>query len=183
MSRTMHDYGVADVSALAKSIKRELEARADPPGHVEILNILARAAGYRNYQHLKAVRQAEARLGEPRPDPVVVDLPRVEAAARCFDALGVLTRWPGKRSLQDLCLWRLWAAFPARTDLDERTVNALITRHHAFGDHALLRRALVDLKLVWRTVDGRIYRRIEQRPPPEAIELIRRTERGGQSDG
>ncbi|MDR3372559.1 MAG: DUF2087 domain-containing protein [Ancalomicrobiaceae bacterium] len=183
MSRTTHDYGVADVSALAKSIKRELEARPDRPGHVEILNILARAAGFRNFQHLKAVRQAEARAAELRPEPVVVDLIRVEAAARCIDRTGVLVRWPAKQSLQELCLWWLWAIFPARTDMDERAVNALIVRHHGFGDYALLRRSLVDLGLLWRTVDGRIYRRIERRPPPEAIELIRRTMAGGRADG
>lgn len=183
MSRTTHGYGVADISALAKSIKRDLDGRADRPGHVEILNMLARAAGFRNYQHLKAVSQAEARLAEPAPAPVVVDLARVASVMRCFDAGGVLARWPSKRSLQELCLWRMWAALPARTDMDEAGVNRLIRARHSFGDYALIRRELVDMGLIWRTVDGRIYRRIERQPPPEAIELIRRTAVGGNANG
>ena len=38
--------------------------------------------------------------------------------------------------------------------------------------HALIRRAMVDAKMLERTVDGRQYRRIEQAPPPELAPLL-----------
>ena len=41
------------------------------------------------------------------------------------------------------------------------------------GFGALLRRLLCDHGLMTRTRDGRIYRRIEQKPPAEAVALIR----------
>ena len=58
MSRMTHAYAAPDLSALAKNLRRELEARAELPGHVELLNMLTRAVGYRNYQHFKASRAA-----------------------------------------------------------------------------------------------------------------------------
>jgi len=46
------------------------------------------------------------------------------------------------------------------------------TERHGGGDHAILRRSLCDGGLVSRTRDGRVYRRVERRPPPEAAALI-----------
>jgi hypothetical protein len=37
----------------------------------------------------------------------------------------------------------------------------------------LIRRELVNMGLLTRTRDCRLYRRVEKRPPPEARELIR----------
>lgn len=173
MSRIIHTYEAPDLSALARTIKRELEARSETPGHVEILNILSRAAGFRNYQHLKASRAAETRLVAPQSPQELVDFRRVEIAARCFDANDVLLRWPGKTNLQALCLWKLWSFFPAEQEMTERQVNDLLKRHHAFGDHVLIRREMVNMRLLSRTADCRSYRRVERRPPPDALALIR----------
>ncbi|KQW31284.1 hypothetical protein ASE36_03190 [Rhizobium sp. Root274] len=175
MSRTTHAYAAPDLSALAKSLKRELEARADKPGHVELLNMLTRAVGFRNYQHFKASRAAEDRLARPvvtEPEPPV-DFRRVELAARCFAGTNVLVRWPGKLNQQQLALWVMWSYLPAGVDLGEKDVNAVLMRHSGFGDHVLLRRELVNMGLLSRTRDCRLYRRIEKRSPPEARELIR----------
>jgi hypothetical protein len=62
MSRVVHPYHAADISALAKAIGRELGALSEKPGHVELLNILSRSAGYRNFQHFRASKSAQARL-------------------------------------------------------------------------------------------------------------------------
>lgn len=174
MSRIINSYEAPDLSALARSIKRELDSKVEKPGHVEILNILSRAAGFRNYQHLKASRAAETRLASPVEPEVAVDFRRVEAAARCFDPAGVLLRWPGRTNLQQLCLWKLWSVFPADAEMTEPEVNAILKRRHAFGDHALVRREMVNLGLLSRTADCRSYRRVERRPPPDALALIRR---------
>ncbi|MBC2775336.1 DUF2087 domain-containing protein [Rhizobium sp. AQ_MP] len=175
MSRTSHAYSAPDLSALAKNLKRELEARAEPPGHVELLNMLTRAVGYRNYQHFKASRAAEDRLAHPvvveaEPAP---DFRRVELTARCFAGTDVLVRWPGKLNQQQLALWVLWSFLPAGEDMPEKAVNSVLVRHNGISDHVLLRRELVNMGLLTRTRDCRLYRRVEKRPPPEARELIR----------
>jgi hypothetical protein len=175
MSRTSHAYSAPDLSALAKNLKRELEARAELPGHVELLNMLTRAVGYRNYQHFKASRAAEDRLAHPalveaEPAP---DFRRVELTARCFAGTDVLVRWPGKLNQQQLALWVLWSFLPAGQDMPEKAVNTVLMRHNGFGDHVLIRRELVNMGLLTRTRDCRLYRRLEKRPPPEARELIR----------
>ena len=173
MSRTMIPYAAPDISALAKSLRGQLAGRDSPPGHVEMLNMLARAAGSRNFQHFRAVSAAQSLEPTPRAaEPI--DRARLEAAVRCFDDQGRLTRWPAKPSVQALCLWGLWAAIPAGRSFAEAQVNALIKARHLFGDHALLRRELFNQGLVSRTADCRDYRRIERPPPAEAVALIRR---------
>lgn len=178
MTRTVFPFRADDISALAKALRGQLAACGHLPGHVELLNMLARAGGYRNYQHLRASTEAR---GEPAEgiaaEPAVadpVDPKRVERVARLFDAEGRLTRWPGKASHRKLCLWVLWSGLAAGRTFAERKVNDRLNARHLFADHALLRRHLVDEGMVWRTPDGRAYRRIEQRPPAEALALIGR---------
>jgi hypothetical protein len=97
---------------------------------------------------------------------------RLARAARCFDASGRLVRWPSRRGDQILALWVLWSYLPADTRYDEAEINAMLGGWNAFSDYALLRRDLVDLGLLQRTPDGRIYRRANQTPPPEAAAFI-----------
>jgi hypothetical protein len=84
-----------------------------------------------------------------------------------------LLRWPGKFSDRQPCLWVLWSRLPPRQTFTEAEISRLLQEHHRFGDHALLRRELVDGGWMTRTADGRVYRRLERRPPPEALALIR----------
>lgn len=167
-------FAAPDISALAKTLSREIKALDAPPGHVQILNILARATGHRNYQALKAQHDAGERLAAP---PVVeaVDNRMVERTARYFDAAGKLVSWPSKVSQQRLCLWVMWSRLPAETTLNERQISDRLKAEHLFGDPAILRRDMVGQDLLTRTDDGSIYRRTERRPPPEALALIRRT--------
>lgn len=173
MSRTQLPFAATDVSALARALGRELAACEGTPGHVQLLNMLARSVGYRNFQHFRANHAAEARLGAPPVPADPVDLKRVEHAAKHFDAQGCLARWPAKESRRSLVLWVLWSRIPAGVTFTEAQVNAVLRANHLFDDPALLRRCMVDGGLLWRTVDGRSYRRIEQRPPEEALALIR----------
>lgn len=177
MSKDLIPFAAADISALAKSLRGQLAGRDAPPGHVEMLNMLARAAGARNFQHFRAQSAAQERLEAPVRAPDPIDHARVEAAARCFDEAGRMARWPAKPSLQALCLWGLWAAIPAARSFTEAEINAVIQARHLFGDHALLRRELFNQGLVSRTTDCRDYRRVERPPPAEAVALIRRVAR------
>lgn len=178
MSKTLLSVTVPDVSALAKTLRRELDARQSHPSHVELLNIIARGAGFRNFQHLRAAQMAQVRLAATpeASEPEPVDHKRIEQVARCFDAGGVMVRWPKKTSQQKLALWWCWAALPARRDLAEREVNEILKRMNGFGDHVLIRRELVDWGMVSRSTDCKVYRRIETRPPAEAAALIRHLE-------
>jgi len=162
MSRDPIALSIPDLSAFAKAVRADLTA---PPGHQEMLNILARAAGFRNYQHLLARRP----LGPPE-----ADAGQVARALRYFDGQGRFARWPARTQVQKLCLWALWAALPPRHAMTERQISARIDALSSFRDAAQIRRAMVEHRMVSRTVDGSAYLRIEQAPPPEALHLTDR---------
>jgi hypothetical protein len=172
MPRLHLAFEVPDISALAHSLHQGLAALDRPPGHVELLNLLARGAGYRNFQHLRADAQARGRLSAAAPEPPApADHARCEKALRLFDPQGRLARWPKKRNQQILCLWLLWSRLPSGETFPERRMNELLNAEHLFGDHALLRREMVEFGLFRRTPDGREYSRIEREPPPEMAKL------------
>ena len=172
----------ADLSAFAKALRTQLAERIDSgaglPGHVEMLNLLARAAGHRNVQALKAAAKAAASAAAPLPHRWHGPKhPSLSAAAdrtlRVFDAQGRLLRWPSKRPEQVLALWCLWMAFDGKRRYSEREVNEVLNAHHAFGDHCLLRRELVEMKLLERTPGGEQYRKLAARPDEETAALLR----------
>lgn len=169
MSREIHALTIADLSAFARSLRETLAKRDALPGHVEMLNLLSKSAGYRNYQHFRA---AGASAEAERPEPV--DYPLIERVARHFDDQGVLLRWPARNSLQPLCLWALWSRMEAGRTYSDAEMTRLLNAWASFGDHALLRRALVSLGYAVRSKDGRIYQRIEQKPPAELSVLLRK---------
>jgi hypothetical protein len=162
MTREPVSLAVVDVSAFAKSLKASLQAADDIPGHLGFLNLIARAAGFRNYQHLRAFK---------RPPPPAYSKP-VKRALRVFDDAGRMHYWPAGTALQGLCLWAIWAHMPGGRDLTEKQVNAVINTWHNFGDHAQVRRAMIENHQLKRTVDGAIYRKIDDGPPADATTLI-----------
>ncbi|HEY5761112.1 MAG TPA: DUF2087 domain-containing protein [Steroidobacter sp.] len=175
MSRVALSLQIPDLSGFAKSVREQLAKLPEPPSHVEMLNLLCRSAGFRNYQHCKGVVEARQRLQLPVAPPAApIDYDLIERAARQFDEQGRLLRWPSRPALQDLCLWVLWSRLESRKSFTEKQISELIKRWHVFGDHALLRRALIGWRLVQRTPDGSEYRRIEQKPPAELRPLIAR---------
>ena len=172
MSRTTIALQTQDVSSFAKALRAQLLERTSAPSHVELLNMLARAAGRRNFQDLRA--QADDALAAESAPQGTADLAALERVARCFGPEGRLTRWPAKRSDQILALWVLWSKLPAREEFNEKQISDRLKTLHDFGDHALLRRDLIGLGLFFRTDDCRVYRRIEQAPPVTAVALIGR---------
>jgi hypothetical protein len=172
MPRTLLSYQVADVSAAARSLREQLEKLERLPSHVELLNMLARAAGYRNFQHFRAGSTGAARPPSVAKAVPAAVSPAVEKAARYFDSRGRLTQWPSKESQAKLCLWVIWSQVPRGQRFTEREISDLLKDLNTFNDHALLRRALVDYELVVRTPTGSAYRRIEQTPPPELAPLL-----------
>jgi hypothetical protein len=171
MSKLHVPFATSDISTLARSLREQLGRLGHTPSHVEMLNMLARANGHANFQHLRADAQAQARLSTVPPQERV-DHARVEKVLRHFDDAGVMIRWPSKTNHQTLCLWVIWSRIPAEQDLSEGDVNRIIADSHSFGDHAILRRSLVDARMLTRTPDGRLYRRVEKRPDPDALALL-----------
>lgn len=173
MSRPAIPLDVDDISKFARNLSQELGKSPEPPSHLSLMNMLARASGFANFQHLKASQAALHRLSRPQ---VVghVDHRLLERALSQFDDAGKLLQWPGRRMVQDLVLWPLWARLPERTEMTEREISQRLNKLHRFEDAAILRRSLVTQGLFKRTTDGKTYLRIEQKPQPTARALIDR---------
>jgi hypothetical protein len=172
MTRPVFPFYANDISALARSLNSQMSELGHLPGHLEMLNILARAAGSRNFQHFRAQVIAERRLMSPLEE-TKPDYTQLQRLRRYFDINGRLLRWPTKFSDQEPCLWVLWSKLPSRKTLSEGEINTVLLENHRFEDPALLRRELKERKMVTRTLDGREYRRLERRPTAEALALIR----------
>lgn len=159
MTRDLIPLSIKDVSLFTKALRADLLARDTIPGHATLLSMVSKAAGFDNHQHLKATAPA-------KPDP------KLTKALRAFDQNGIMAHWPKQTTVQGLCLAVFWAQLPANTDLSEKDINTVLIGGHSFGDHPLLRRSLIDHRLVTRTIDGRIYRRVERAPTDGATTLI-----------
>jgi hypothetical protein len=178
MTRENVPLVVPDVGTFARAFGRSLAARQTdqpaPPGHVELLNLLARAAGHRSYQGLRASSQlpgAAAALDTAPPAQALT--PAARKALTQFDERGRLVRWPVKFSIQRLALWVLWTHFDAKRVYTEREVNEVLKRWHTWGDHATLRRELINHRLLERKSDCSEYRKLPARPDDEARWMLR----------
>jgi hypothetical protein len=165
-----------DLSAFTKALRKQLVDRsaqgASAPSHVELLNMLARAAGHRNVQTLRA-RAMRPAPTVPRPQMTTT----AAKAALQFDPQGRLLRWPGKFSVQRLVLWALWMRFDARRRYRESDVNQVLKAWHTFGDHATLRRELVNMKLLSRHSDCSEYWKEPQQAPAEVRAMLQELRR------
>lgn len=192
MSHAPLSFVVPDASPFARSLGQALKRRhaegLEPPGHVELLNLIARALGHRNLQSLQAQAgtpaadaQATAQAHPPLPEPPLAaedrpaPLPLTDNARKAlmqFDSRGRLMRWPTKYSVQKLAMWVLWTLFDARRSYTEREVNEVLKAANAFGDHVTLRRELINHRLMSRTPDCREYRKLPVRPDDETRHLL-----------
>ncbi len=194
MTRTALPYAAPDLSALARLLERALldhqVTHGRLPGHVEMMNLLARGAGHRNLQALQAATLSVATappapatdawfdapvVAEAEPAPPVV-APALSTHARKalehFDAAGRLERWPLKLSVQRLAMWVLWTRFDARRVYTEREVNQILKGWHLYGDHVTLRRELINHQLMTRKSDCSEYRKLALEPDDEVRSLL-----------
>jgi hypothetical protein len=196
MTRMQVPLATPDISALAKTLKTFLHERhaagKPPPGHVELLNLLARSAGLRNFATLKAASLAVQAQGSAAAAAVLaghagnksaaIDLgalsPTARKALMQFDEAHRLVRWPNKFSVQQMAMWALWTHFAARRSYTEKEVNAVLNAHHLFGDPATLRRELVEMKLLGRLDDCSKYWK-EARRPDEDVRAFLQAWRAG----
>jgi hypothetical protein len=179
MSRLPLSLVVPDASLFAKSLGQSLKTRhaagSPPPGHVELLTLMARALGHRNLQSLQAAAPAPL----PAPTLATQDRPppsrlsdNAHKALMQFDSRGRLLRWPNKFSVQKLAMWVLWTLFDGRRIYTEREVNEVLKAANAFGDHVTLRRELINHQLLTRKSDCSEYRKLAARPDDETRALL-----------
>ncbi len=193
MTRTALPFSAPDLSALARLLERALDdhlvTHGRLPGHVEMMNLLARGAGHRNLQTLQAATLPASSAPEIAADPwfdapAIVE-PAAEPAPAApvlsahakkalehFDPVGRLERWPQKLSVQRLAMWVLWTRFDARRVYAEAEVNQILKGWHLYGDHATLRRELIDHKLLVRKSDCSEYRKLPLAPDDEVRALL-----------
>ena len=203
MSRLPLCLTVPDASKFARALGTALKSRhatgSPPPGHVELLNLMARALGHRNLQSLQAARVGEPPAGLladdgptpplqadeapihalPEPPLAVEDRPaparlsdNARKALMQFDSRGRLLRWPTKYSVQTFVMWLLWTLFDGRRIYTEREVNEVLKAANAFGDHVTLRRELINHQLMTRTSDCAEYRKLKPQPDAEVQALL-----------
>ncbi len=189
MTRLLLPLSIADLSSFAKHLKTQLDARhaqgKAPPSHLELLNVLSRAAGQRNYQALRAATAQAAPL-EPAAAPTRVEepvsdlplelgtlTPTVRKTLMQFDSAGRLVRLPNKLSVQQMAMWWMWTQFAVRRKYTEKDVNQVLNAHHTFGDQATLRRELVNMKLLGRKSDCSEYWKEPVRPSTEVQDFLR----------
>jgi hypothetical protein len=190
MTRLLVPLSTPDISAFAKTLKNFLDERhasgKSLPSHVELLNLMARAAGTRNFATLKKSAQTvpcvvrnklnEATLVEVAPTEVVNLSPMsatVRKALLQFDESGRLVRLPNKLSVQQMTMWALWTKFAANRKYTEKEVNAITNAFHTFGDQATLRRELINMKLLGRKSDCSEYWKEPHRPTEEVQDFLR----------
>jgi len=172
MSKQIIPLVADDITQFSRSLTKQLLQSDAPLTHVRMLNMLAKANGFRNFQHMRAAHKSRERMDDVQTN--AVDFKLVERCLNQFDEHGVLMRWPSKNLVQKTCIWVFWAMLPKGREMSERQISSLLNEGHSFSDPATLRRIMVGYQLVSRTKDGAQYRRIEQTPPTEAIELIAR---------
>ena len=170
MTRTPLSLHVDDVTIFARGLSKQLGDNSPP--HLSLMNMLARAAGFQNLQHMCAAAAARNRV-DTRAAPPIVDARSVERTLNLFNEFGRMRQWPSRRAVQTLALWALWAPFPAEKALSEKAVNTHLASEHTFGDAATLRRTMISCGLMTRNRDCTDYRRVEQKPPAEAQAVIR----------
>ncbi len=112
--------------------------------------------------------RCEPRTDEERPGRTVTNLTKLAALfvpperlrlAEQLDNDGAIVAWPEKEGDKRLVLEYLATRFSPGRDYAEREVNDLIVAHHRFNDYALLRREMIDRRLLTRDDAGRRYRR------------------------
>jgi len=170
MTRETTPLVVSDLSTFARNLGRALKTRqarsSEPVGHLHLQNLIARAAGYRNLQALKAAPRSLAPIATARLSD------NARRALMQFDREGRLVRWPTKFSVQRLAMWLLWTRFEGKRVYNEREVNDVLKAANLFGDHVTLRRELVNHHLLTRKSDCSEYRKVGAKPDDEVKPLL-----------
>jgi hypothetical protein len=179
MTQALVALPVADASTFAKSLRTQLQASLDTkhalPGHVELLNMLAQAAGFRNFQMLKAA-PASVKSAPTHEPAAALQAELTDTARKAlgqFDDQGRLIRLPVKFSVQRMVMWALWLHLPPKRVMHEREVNEILKAWNTFDDHVTPRRELINMQLMTRKDDCSDYEKVQARPTEEVAAFLK----------
>ena len=79
-----------------------------------------------------------------------------------LDDEGRIKDWPSKHARKDAAVRYLATKFEPGRVYTEKEVNEIIDRWHTFGDYFLLRRALIEMRLMERDRRGSQYTLVKQ---------------------
>ncbi|MDD4290784.1 MAG: DUF2087 domain-containing protein [Clostridia bacterium] len=90
----------------------------------------------------------------------------VEIIKNFLDSEQRLKDYPAKRKMQVACLFYLATKFEPDRKYKEIEINMILKKWNTFGDHATLRRDMIDAKIMQRTDDCREYWLANPQPTP-----------------
>ena len=90
-----------------------------------------------------------------------------------FDRDGKLSRWPHKFAVHRVAMWGLLLRFDSKRRYTEKEVKSVWNAWHLFGDHATLRRELINMDLLERKPDCSAYWKNAQKPSDEIQVFLR----------
>ncbi|MCK8060162.1 MULTISPECIES: DUF2087 domain-containing protein [unclassified Fusibacter] len=99
----------------------------------------------------------------------------MEKISQYLDDQGRVKIWPSKQAKKKAVLRYLSSKFDFDKDYSEKKVNELIVQWHTFGDYFLLRRGLIELRLLQRTKNGAEYWRIKEGFESPAIKRLHKS--------
>lgn len=166
-------FACPDISRLAKSIKKEIDKSEKKPSHVEILNILARESGFRNFQQMRAQAEPTQSAKDKSFKETGIGLQNLQKLKRYLDDKARVKTLPSKQSLQIMIVYYIWAFIAADTKYTEIGLNHLLNRFHTFGDAALLRRFMFELGLVSRSNNCQDYEKLLPEVPTEYKDIVK----------
>lgn len=93
-----------------------------------------------------------------------------------IDSTGKIKIWPSKKDLKVEVLKYVAGKFEYNCFYSEKEVNDIIEKYHTFGDYFLLRRGLIESKLLSRTRNGAKYWKNENNPSDEKVMISKLVE-------
>ena len=87
----------------------------------------------------------------------------MEVIERFLDDKGKIKIWPAKKDVKIEILKYLSTKFEYEIFYSEKEINEIIEKWHSFNDYFLLRRGMIDYKLLCRTRDGAKYWKEKQK--------------------
>jgi len=79
-----------------------------------------------------------------------------------LDDKGRVVKWPAKKSMKIEVIQYIGQYFQQGRTYKEKEVNDIINKWHTYGDYFMLRRGLVDYKILARTRNGSAYWKLEE---------------------
>ncbi|MDR3597556.1 DUF2087 domain-containing protein [Clostridium sp.] len=86
----------------------------------------------------------------------------MEEIKRFLDDQGRIKIWPVKKAMKMEILKYLSTKFEYDKTYTEKEVNSIIQAWHTFSDYFLLRRGMIEYRLLCRTRDGAKYWKVKQ---------------------